>query len=91
VHFDWDAGKANSNEHKHGVTFEEASTLFEDPFYLVFADPDHSDDEERFIIVGESTEHRLLVVSYSESLDTVRLISARAATRSERESYEKDI
>lgn len=91
MRFEWDDGKATANVRKHRVAFQEASTIFIDPFFLVFADPDHSEDEERFIIVGESTERRLLVVSYIESGELVRLIRARMATHSERESYEKDI
>lgn len=90
MRFEWDVRKGKYNLRKHAVSFDEASTLFEDPLYIIFADPDHSETENRFIIIGESTKHRLLVVSFGERSDAVRLISAREATRSEREFYEKD-
>lgn len=87
--FEWDANKAVSNLAKHGVSFDEAKTVFNDPLYVDFYDPDHSDDEERYLIVGESKLGRLLVVSYTERKDSIRVISAREVTRSEREAYEK--
>jgi uncharacterized DUF497 family protein len=90
VTFEWDNAKASANAKKHGVSFEEAATVFRDPLYLVFADPDHSVEEGRFLIVGESGERRLLVVSYTQREKSIRLISAREATRKERNSYEKD-
>ena len=91
MNFEWDEAKAIANLRKHGVTFNEASTVFNDPFYVVFADPDHSEDEERFIIVGVSTSGILLVVSFSQRRKNIRLISARLATRTERKSYEQEI
>jgi uncharacterized protein len=87
--FDWDENKASSNLSKHGVSFEEAKTVFNDMLYVDFYDPDHSDDEERYLIVGESSRGRLLIVSYTERKDSIRLISARETTRSEREIYEE--
>lgn len=87
--FEWDANKAVSNLAKHGVSFDEAKTVFNDPLYVDFYDPDHSDDEERYLIVGESKLGRLLVVSYAERKDSMRVISAREVTRSEREAYEE--
>jgi uncharacterized protein len=87
--FDWDENKASSNLSKHGVSFEEAKTVFDDVFYVDFYDPDHSDNEERYLIVGKSSRGRLLIVSYTERKDSIRLISARETTRSEREIYEE--
>ena len=87
--FDWDGNKAASNLSKHGVSFDEAQTVFDDPLYVDFYDPDHSLDEHRYIIVGQSNTGRLLVVSYTERGDVIRLISAREATRGERIAYEE--
>ena len=87
--FEWDENKAAANLSKHGVPFDEARTVFEDPLYVDFYDPDHSYDEHRYIIVGESKRGRLLAVSYTERGDATRLINAREATRREREAYEK--
>ena len=87
--FEWDDEKAAANLAKHGVSFTEAQTVFDDPLYVDFYDPDHSDDEQRYIIIGESQQGRLLLVSYTERDETVRLISAREVTRSEREVYEE--
>ena len=87
--FEWDTDKARSNLMKHGVSFEEATTVFDDPLYVDFFDPDHSDDEERYIMVGQSQQGRLIVVSYTERSSGVRLISARVATRSEKDAYEE--
>lgn len=88
MQFEWDENKAARNFSKHGVSFEEAKTVFADPLYVDFYDPDHSEDEERYIIVGESNQGRLLIVSYTERGNSVRLISAREATRTERKAYE---
>lgn len=74
---------------KHKVSFEEAKTVFDDPLYVDFYDPDHSDDEERYLIVGELNRGRLLIVSYTERGDSIRLISAREVTQSEREAYQE--
>ena len=89
--FHWHAKKAAANLSKHGVSFEEAVTVFDDPLFEIFADPDHSALEKRFIIIGESNRHRLLVVSYTERPEGLRLISARDATAREREVYEEEI
>lgn len=86
--FEWDNLKAANNLNKHGVSFEEAKTVFDDPFYLDFYDPDHSYGEHRYIIFGMSQQQRLLVVSYTERDDALRLISARPATRREQYTYE---
>jgi uncharacterized protein len=71
------------------VSFEEAKTVFDDPLYVDFYDPAHSDDEDRYLIVGESDQRRLLIVSYTERGSLIRLISAREVTRTEREVYEE--
>ncbi len=89
--FKWSKYKAESNLSKHNVGFDEAATAFDDPLFVVFADPDHSAGENRFILMGESSERRLLVVSYTERGHDVRLISARRATRKERIAYEEEI
>ena len=89
MQFEWNKSKAASNLSKHRVTFEEAKTVFDDPLYVDFYDPDHSKDEERYLIVGESNRGRLLIVSYTEKGNSVRLISAREVTRTEREAYEE--
>ena len=88
LYFEWDDDKAQRNLSKHQVSFEEAMTVFDDPFALTIDDPRHSDDEDRFIIIGESTQRHILVVVHTERPDTVRLISARHATRREKEQYE---
>ncbi len=87
--FEWDKNKAARNLSKHGVSFEEAETVFDDPLLIDFYDPDHSEDEARYLIVGVSNRRRLLIVSYTERGDSIRLISAREVTRSEREAYEE--
>ena len=87
--FEWDENKAAANLSKHGVSFDEAKTVFDDPFHIDFYDPDHSREEERYLIFGESHRHRLLIVSYTERVSGIRLISAREATRGERIVYEE--
>lgn len=87
--FEWDKNKAARNLSKHGVSFEEAETVFDDPLLVDFYDPDHSQDEARYLIVGASNRRRLLIVSYTQRSDSIRLISAREVTRSEREVYEE--
>ncbi|MBD1905428.1 BrnT family toxin [Funiculus sociatus GB2-A5] len=89
MRFEWDENKAASNLSKHGVSFEEAKTVFDDPLYVDFYDPDPSDEEQRYLIVGEPNRGRLLIVSYTERGDSIRLISTRVVTRSEREVYEE--
>ena len=86
--FEWDAVKSIENARKHGVTFDEASTAFDDPLGLVIVDPDHSDEEARYLLVGTSDRQRLLVVAFTERPPRLRLISARLATRRERRRYE---
>ena len=89
MEYELDEGKATANLSKHGVAFEEAKTVFNDPLYVDFYDPDHSYGEHRYIIIGESHQGRLLVVSYTERGDVIRLISAREATRTEQKAYEQ--
>ncbi|MFY9269968.1 MAG: BrnT family toxin [Candidatus Manganitrophaceae bacterium] len=89
MHFEWDPVKARKNLRKHGVTFEEASSLFYDPLAVTGADPDHSEGEERMVTFGVSSSGRLLVVAHTERSDAIRIISARVATKHERYIYEK--
>jgi len=89
VRFDWDKHKAASNLAKHKVSFEEAATVFNDPLSDTFDDPDHSAEEQRFLIIGHSEKGKLLFVSHTDDGETVRIISAREPTRTERESYEQ--
>jgi uncharacterized DUF497 family protein len=84
---EWDPAKAESNVSKHGVTFSEAATVFRDPLSATAPDPDHSDEEERWLIIGESESGRLLIVAHTERGDTIRIISARELTRAERRAY----
>jgi len=88
--FEWDPEKAAANLRRHGVTFEEASTAFGDPLSLTIGDPDHSDEENRLILLGYSDARRLLAVSHTERGETIRLISARIASRPERKDYEQE-
>jgi uncharacterized DUF497 family protein len=87
--FEWDHRKASQNSKKHGVSFEEASTVFGDPLARIIDDPVHSTEEDRFIIVGESERLRLLVVSFTDRGKFIRIISARRASRKERIDYEE--
>ncbi len=86
--FEWDDGKAKTNEEKHGVTFSQAMTIFADTLSVTGYDPGHSDVEDRFLTMGMSVEGRLLVVSHTDCGDAVRIISAREASRRERKDYE---
>jgi len=88
MEFEWDATKADSNVAKHGVTFSEAMTVFGDPLEIAIADPDHSEEEFRFLSMGHSAMGRLLVVAYIERAGRTRIINAREATPRERRQYE---
>ena len=90
VQFVWDPNKAEANLKAHGVDFREAATAFDDPLSTTFPDIDHSVGERRFLIIGMSALNRILVVSHTEDGDTIRIISARTATRPERRFYEED-
>jgi len=91
LRFEWDRKKAAENQRKHGVSFEEAESVFADEFAIFLDDPDHSVDEARFLLLGLSARLRTLVVShcYRKADDVVRLISARKATRPERDVYNR--
>ena len=88
--FEWDPQKAKSNLEKHGVSFEEASTAFQDTLSLTIDDPLHSIDEERVVLIGMSNKNRLLVVVHTERGDNIRIISAKKATKKERKNYESN-
>jgi len=89
LEFEWEEHKAVLNKRKHRVTFEEAATVFGDPLAAIFDDEAHSTDERREIIIGHSDKHRLLLVSFTERDDRIRIISARRATKQERTDYEE--
>jgi len=86
--FQWDLAKAEQNVRKHGVSFDEAVTVFYDPLAATFDDPDHSEVEHRYLTVGFSSQNRLLVVSHTDRGQTIRIISARPATSHERKKHE---
>ena len=88
--FAWDPSKAAANLKNHHIDFREAATVFDDPLSTTFPDADHSTSERRFLIIGVSAYGQVLVVSYTEEAETVRIISARRATRRERKFYEED-
>lgn len=88
--FDWDPEKAESNLRKHGVSFEEASTVFGDLLALLMKDPDHSFEKERYLLLGRSIRQRLLVVAFAERPPLTRQISARRASRTEGRRYEEE-
>ena len=88
--FEWDAKKSASNEKKHGVSFEEAKSAFTDEFARLISDPDHSEQEDRFILLGANLHSRLLIVCHCvRSNDRIRIISARKANKQERKLYEE--
>lgn len=87
--FEWDEAKAKVNHKKHKVSFDEAVTVFLDPFALTIPDPDHSESESRYIEIGSSDKYRVLVVVYTERASTIRIISCRKANHFEIISYEE--
>ncbi len=89
MHFEWDHRKAAANARKHGVTFEEAASVFGDPLALTFDDPDHSSGEHRMLTFGVAAYGSLIVVAHTERRGNVRIISARRATTAERKIYEQ--
>lgn len=93
LHFDWDDTKNRTNRRKHGIWFEEAQQVFDDPQAILFADVDHSGDEDRFIMLGMSASGRILVVVHCEREqgNVIRIISARKAKAKEAVRYEKGI
>ena len=90
MQFEWDAEKAASNLKKHGVSFQEAATAFGDPLSATVEDPDHSEDEDRYVLLGQTYQGRLIVVVHTDREETVRIISARLASARERKSYEQE-
>lgn len=88
MRFSWSSRKAAENERKHGVTFEDAATVFDDDLSSTAEDPDHSEGEERFLTFGMAALGKALVVAHSENGDTIRIISSREMTRQERRAYE---
>jgi uncharacterized DUF497 family protein len=90
MEFEWDQSKAAANLKKHGVSFEEAKTVFDNSLAVIFDDEAHSVDEQREIIIGHSRQNRLLLIAFTERSGNVRIISARLATRKEREDYEQN-
>ncbi len=92
LHFEWNNAKNKSNRKKHGIWFEEAEQVFNDPRALRYFDAAHSEEEDRFLLVGESEPNRVILVVFCErSSSVIRIISARKATKKERSEYEKGI
>ncbi len=91
LRIEWDENKNRANRHKHGISFEEAETVFADDYALLIADPEHSDNEDRFILLGMSSSLRIMVVChcYRVQDDVIRIITARKATREEQNGYIK--
>ena len=89
MRFEWDPDKAARNLKAHGISFEEAASVFGNPLAVTFFDPDHSENEDRYLTFGESQENRLLAVVHTDREEAVRLISAREVTRQERRQYEE--
>lgn len=87
--FEWDPNKAETNFRKHGVTFAEASSVFDDPLFITLLDEEHSKDEERFITIGVSDKKRLVMVAHAERENRIRIISARKATKHEEKFYQE--
>jgi uncharacterized protein len=90
MRFEWDPEKARRNIAKHGVSFEEAATAFADSLSITRFDPDHSEDEDRFLLLGATHAGRLVVVAHTDRGNSIRIISARIATRRERRTYASD-
>jgi uncharacterized protein len=90
VDFEWDPNKARQNRRKHRVSFQEAASIFGDPFALTYPDPDHSLMERRFITVGMSSARRVLIVAHADRGANIRIISARKTTPQERKVYEEE-
>jgi len=89
--YEWDEEKASANLRKHGVSIEDAVTVFLNPLAMTYEDPDHSADDQREVTIGHTIRQQLVFVSHFERGDRIRIISARLATRSERRQYEKAI
>ena len=91
LEFEWDSKKGKANLSKHGVSFDEALTVFRDPLARIFDDEDHSIEEQREIIIGQSAKGRLLLVCFTAQKERVRIFSARKTTRKERGDYEENV
>jgi uncharacterized DUF497 family protein len=91
IDFEWDPSKARTNLRKHGVSFREAATVFRDSLSITAYDPDHSEEEGRYITVGTSVSQRFLIVAHTDRGTRIRVISARELTRAERKAYENEI
>ena len=91
IEFEWDPSKAELNLKKHAVSFKEAATVFRDPLGITIFDPDHSQEEDRFLTVGLSGNGRLLMVGHTDRGEKIRIINARELNRAEREAYEEEI
>ena len=91
MNIEWDPRKAKTNVRKHRVSFREAATVFQDPLGITVSDPDHSDDEDRYITIGAAATGRILMVSHMDRGNQIRIISARELTRTERQAYEDEI
>jgi uncharacterized DUF497 family protein len=89
VEFEWDSGKARINLRKHGVTFEEAATVFDNPLASYYEDPDHSIAERRYLAIGTSSKGRLIHIAFADRAGRIRIIQAREVTRNERQQYEE--
>ena len=89
LRFEWNFSKAETNIKKHGVPFEEAVTVFDDPMFITFIDQEHSYDEDRYITIGLSNSARLLMIAHTDRSGLIRVISARKATKKEQLFYEK--
>jgi uncharacterized protein len=91
MELEWDPRKAKNNLNKHGVSFTEAATIFGDELAITVPDPDHSNEEDRYITIGWSDRRRVLIVSHTDRDDRIRIISARELTKAERKEYEEAI
>lgn len=91
MEFEWDGGKAAESFQKHGVSFSEAATVFGDRLSITVFDPNHSSDEEWYLIIGRSARRRLLIVAHTDRGNRIRIISARILTRREQEAYEEEV
>ena len=90
MRFEWDSKKAAVNKRKHGVSFKEAATVFGDPESITFDDPDHSVQEDRFLTIGKSKTGQVLLVSHTDRIDAIRIISPRKVTTAEKNFYEEE-
>ena len=90
MEFEWDPRKASINLRKHGITFEDAATVFHDPLATYYEDPDHSITERRYLAIGKSAKGKLIHIAFAERLGTIRIIQARRLTKNERRQYEEE-